>query len=105
MVQVEQCEEAGLQGVDTTVCHEGTSEEGGPVPVSHPGGRMRVRGVTVEETENEEPPTVQGSKEGAEELLLKVVYSEEAAYKLYCDYGHRTGFSVRKGKQSYFTGT
>jgi hypothetical protein len=34
-----------------------------------------------------------------------VVYSEEAAYKLYCEYGHRMGFSIRKGKQSYFTGT
>lgn len=33
------------------------------------------------------------------------MYSEEEAYKLYCDYGHRTGFSIRKGKQSYFTGT
>jgi hypothetical protein len=52
-----------------------------------------------------EAATVHGSKEGTEELLRVVVYSEEAAYKLYCDYGHRMGFSIRKGKQSYFTGT
>ncbi|KAL6909946.1 hypothetical protein ACP4OV_001204 [Aristida adscensionis] len=44
-------------------------------------------------------------KEATEELLGCVVHSEEEAYKLYCDYGHRIGFSVRKGKQSYFIGT
>ncbi|KAI4974496.1 hypothetical protein ZWY2020_047776 [Hordeum vulgare] len=104
VVGADQCEEAGPQGGGAPVGLEGTSGEGGQVPVSHPGGGMRVRGATVEE-ESEEAPTVQGSKEGAEELLLKVVYSEEEAYKLYCDYGHHTGFSVRKGKQSYFTGT
>ncbi|XBI06260.1 hypothetical protein VPH35_134298 [Triticum aestivum] len=103
VVGADQCEGARLQDSGAAVGIEETRE--GQVPVSHPGGGMRVRGATVEEAENEEAPTVQGSKEGAEELLLKVVYSEEEAYKLYCDYGHRTGFSVRKGKQSYFTGT
>ncbi|ONM57679.1 Protein FAR1-RELATED SEQUENCE 5 [Zea mays] len=44
-------------------------------------------------------------KEVTEELLGCVVHSEEEAYRLYCDYGHRIGFSVRKGKQSYFIGT
>ncbi|XP_025801014.1 protein FAR1-RELATED SEQUENCE 9-like isoform X2 [Panicum hallii] len=44
-------------------------------------------------------------KEATEELLGCVVHSEEEAYRLYCDYGHRIGFSVRKGKQSYFIGT
>lgn len=44
-------------------------------------------------------------EELTEELRNKVAYSEEEAYRLYCDYGHRMGFSVRKGKQYYFTGT
>ncbi|XP_014660262.1 protein FAR1-RELATED SEQUENCE 9 isoform X3 [Setaria italica] len=44
-------------------------------------------------------------KEATEELLGCIVHSEEEAYRLYCDYGHRIGFSVRKGKQSYFIGT
>ncbi|KAM0918701.1 hypothetical protein ACQ4PT_008680 [Festuca glaucescens] len=44
-------------------------------------------------------------KEATEELIGCMVHSEEEAYRLYCDYGHRVGFSVRKGKQSYFIGT
>ncbi|KAJ1686179.1 hypothetical protein LUZ63_017569 [Rhynchospora breviuscula] len=48
---------------------------------------------------------VMSSKELSEELLGQVVYSEEEAYKLYCEYGLRMGFSIRKGKQYYFTGT
>ncbi|XP_020110565.1 protein FAR1-RELATED SEQUENCE 5-like [Ananas comosus] len=42
---------------------------------------------------------------GSNNLLGQVVNSEEEAYRLYCDYGHRMGFSVRKGKQNYFSGT
>ncbi|KAL6899203.1 hypothetical protein ACP4OV_005861 [Aristida adscensionis] len=76
------------------------------VVVCNSGDEAAGRREYGDEGENEEEAaTVQGSKEGTEELLRKVVGSEEAAYKLYCDYGHRTGFSVRKGKQSYFTGT
>lgn len=75
------------------------------VAVSTSGDERRGEYGDDPENEAEEAATVQGSKEGTEELLRKVVYSEDAAYKLYCDYGHRMGFSVRKGKQSYFTGT
>ncbi|CAI9778224.1 unnamed protein product [Fraxinus pennsylvanica] len=38
-------------------------------------------------------------------LLEQVVYSEEEAYMLYCDYAQAMGFSVRRGKQYYFMGT
>ncbi|XP_050229334.2 protein FAR1-RELATED SEQUENCE 5-like [Mercurialis annua] len=38
-------------------------------------------------------------------LLNGFVNSEEEAYKLYCDYAHAMGFSVRKAKQYYFTGS
>ncbi|KAJ1279460.1 hypothetical protein BS78_04G158700 [Paspalum vaginatum] len=80
-------------------------ETGVAVVASTSGDERRGEYGDDAENEAEEAATVQGSKEGTEELLRKVVYSEEAAYKLYCDYGHRMGFSVRKGKQSYFTGT
>ncbi|KAJ3695466.1 hypothetical protein LUZ60_000843 [Juncus effusus] len=50
-------------------------------------------------------PVFLTSKELSEELLGQVVHSEEEAYKLYCEYGLRMGFSIRKGKQYYFTGT
>ncbi|XP_055960536.1 protein FAR1-RELATED SEQUENCE 5-like [Mercurialis annua] len=40
-----------------------------------------------------------------DQLLKKVVYNEEQAYELYRNYGFRIGFSVRKGKQSYYSGT
>lgn len=59
-----------------------------------------------EEAEKEEDyRNALSRKEATKELLGCVVHSEEEAYKLYCDYGHRIGFSVRKGKQSYFIGT
>ncbi|KAL1559826.1 hypothetical protein AAHA92_10124 [Salvia divinorum] len=38
-------------------------------------------------------------------LLEQVVYSEEEAYMLYCDYATAMGFNVRRGKQYYFMGT
>lgn len=38
-------------------------------------------------------------------LVGQVVRNEEEAYKVYCDYAHVMGFSVRKGKQYYFPGT
>ncbi|KAL6523600.1 hypothetical protein OROGR_017203 [Orobanche gracilis] len=38
-------------------------------------------------------------------LLEQVIYSEEEAYMLYCDYAQAMGFNVRRGKQYYFMGT
>ncbi|XP_055961244.1 protein FAR1-RELATED SEQUENCE 5-like [Mercurialis annua] len=40
-----------------------------------------------------------------DQILKKVVYNEEEAYELYRKYGFSKGFSVRKGKQSYYSGT
>lgn len=48
----------------------------------------------------EKAATVQGSKDGTEELPRKAVYSKVAAYKLYCDYDHHMRFSIQKGKHS-----
>lgn len=58
-----------------------------------------------DEEDQENNSVTPNHEEFTEELRTKVVYSEEHAYMLYCDYGHRMGFSVRKGKQYYFTGT
>ncbi|PKA51769.1 Protein FAR1-like sequence 5 [Apostasia shenzhenica] len=44
-------------------------------------------------------------EEGKRDLLGQIVDSEIEAYKLYCDYAHYVGFSVRKGKNTYFLGT
>uniref|UniRef100_A0A804PIP6 FAR1 domain-containing protein n=1 Tax=Zea mays TaxID=4577 RepID=A0A804PIP6_MAIZE len=93
-------------GVSGTGGDVATTEAQVAVAVSTSGDERRGDyGDDAENEEEEEAATVQGSKEGTDELLRKVVCSEEAAYKLYCDYGHRMGFSIRKGKQSYFTGT
>ncbi|XP_073123984.1 protein FAR-RED ELONGATED HYPOCOTYL 3 isoform X3 [Henckelia pumila] len=43
--------------------------------------------------------------EQEKKLLEQVVYSEEEAYMLYCDYAQAMGFNVRRGKQYYFMGT
>ncbi|KAJ1264841.1 hypothetical protein BS78_08G033000 [Paspalum vaginatum] len=61
--------------------------------------------VGNEEEDREHSSVIPSREELTEELRNKVAYSEEEAYRLYCDYGHRMGFSVRKGKQYYFTGT
>ncbi|KAK3139377.1 hypothetical protein QOZ80_5AG0382320 [Eleusine coracana subsp. coracana] len=58
-----------------------------------------------EEEDRENNSMIPTREELTEELRNKIAYSEEEAYRLYCDYGHRMGFSVRKGKQYYFTGT
>jgi hypothetical protein len=42
---------------------------------------------------------------GDDNLLDKVVNSEDEAYALYNDYALRTGFSIRKGKPRYFSGS
>ncbi|XP_006663840.1 protein FAR1-RELATED SEQUENCE 5-like [Oryza brachyantha] len=57
------------------------------------------------EEDQENIPVIPSREELTEELRNKIANSEEEAYRLYCDYGHRMGFSVRKGKQYYFTGT
>jgi hypothetical protein len=57
------------------------------------------------EEDHENSSAIPTREEFTEELRTKVAYSEEQAYRLYCDYGHSMGFSVRKGKQYYFTGT
>ncbi|KAK8940626.1 hypothetical protein KSP39_PZI010189 [Platanthera zijinensis] len=44
-------------------------------------------------------------EEGKKDLLGRIVDLEKEAYKLYCDYAHYVGFSVRKGKNAYFLGT
>ncbi|KAJ4813998.1 FAR1-related sequence 1 [Rhynchospora pubera] len=67
--------------------------------------KQKRHDFTDDMEEKEEHAIVLTRKEAAEELLGQVVHSEEEAYKLYCDYSHRVGFSVRKGKQSYFLGT
>ena len=41
---------------------------------------------------------------GDDNLLDKMVNSEDEAYALYNDYAFRTGFSIRKGKPRYFSG-
>ncbi|XP_037461695.1 protein FAR1-RELATED SEQUENCE 9-like isoform X1 [Triticum dicoccoides] len=65
--------------------------------------RMRKNGEVGKKGEDHR--NALSRKEATEELIGCMVHSEEEAYKLYCDYGHRIGFSVRKGKQSYFIGT
>ncbi len=42
---------------------------------------------------------------GDDNLLDKMVNSEDEAYALYNDYALRTGFSIRKGKPRYFSGS
>ncbi|KAL5223888.1 hypothetical protein ABZP36_010527 [Zizania latifolia] len=63
------------------------------------------RPVRNEEDDQENNSVIPSYEELTEELRNKIAYSEEEAYRLYCDYGHHMGFSVRKGKQYYFTGT
>ncbi|KAG0469615.1 hypothetical protein HPP92_016315 [Vanilla planifolia] len=43
--------------------------------------------------------------EGKKDLMAQIVDIEKEAYNLYCDYAHYVGFSVRKGKNTYFIGT
>jgi hypothetical protein len=66
-------------------------------------GREKAR--AEHEVDRKNNSVIPSREELTEELRNKIAYSEEEAYRLYCDYGHRMGFSVRKGKQYYFTGT
>nr|CAD1826990.1 unnamed protein product [Ananas comosus var. bracteatus] len=67
--------------------------------------RQEVEKEDGEEAEKEiETSLVLIRRAGINNLLGQVVNSEEEAYRLYCDFGHRMGFSVRKGKQNYFVG-
>ncbi|KAL5205253.1 hypothetical protein ABZP36_033462 [Zizania latifolia] len=61
--------------------------------------------VRNEDDDHKNNSVIPSREELTEDLRNKIAYSEEEAYRLYCDYGHRMGFSVRKGKQYYFTGT
>ncbi|CAI9761654.1 unnamed protein product [Fraxinus pennsylvanica] len=71
-----------------------SDEEGAMIP--------RSGGEVVDENEGSNEVLIE---ELEKKLLEQVVYSEEEAYLLYCDYGQAMGFSVRRGKQYYFMGT
>ncbi|KAG1326830.1 protein FAR1-RELATED SEQUENCE 5 [Cocos nucifera] len=69
------------------------------------GEAIRANSNGEEADKHEESSDVLRHEEVTKELLGQVVNSEEEAYNLYRDYGHRMGFSVRKGKQYYWIGT
>ncbi|KAL3839885.1 hypothetical protein ACJIZ3_024476 [Penstemon smallii] len=73
----------------------GDSDEEGAV-------RLRSGGEVVDVNEGPDEAHVQ---ELEKKLLEQVVYSEEEAYMMYCDYAQALGFNVRRGKQYYFMGT
>ncbi|XP_051131633.1 protein FAR-RED ELONGATED HYPOCOTYL 3-like isoform X2 [Andrographis paniculata] len=64
--------------------------------------RLRSGGEVVDVNEGQDEAHI---LELEKKLLEHVVYSEEEAYMLYCDYAHAMGFNVRRGKQYYFTGS
>lgn len=59
----------------------------------------------VDDVENEFPDLEDQENAAEDDLLGKVVRSEEAAYRLYCQYAYKKGFSVRKAKHRYVTGS
>ncbi|XP_011093603.1 uncharacterized protein LOC105173527 isoform X2 [Sesamum indicum] len=73
----------------------GDSDEEGVV-------RLRSGGEVVDVNEGQDDAHI---LELEKKLLEQVVYSEEEAYMLYCDYAQAMGFNVRRGKQYYFMGT
>ncbi|OEL36430.1 hypothetical protein BAE44_0002549 [Dichanthelium oligosanthes] len=81
------------------------SAENGEQVAFHTQEQGREEDPAGNEEDREHNSIIPSREELTEELRNKVAYSEEEAYRLYCDYGHRMGFSVRKGKQYYFTGT
>ncbi|KAG8376036.1 hypothetical protein BUALT_Bualt09G0021900 [Buddleja alternifolia] len=64
--------------------------------------RLRSGGEVVDVNEGQDEAHI---RELEKKLLEQVVYSEEEAYMLYCDYAQAMGFNVRRGKQYYFMGT
>lgn len=82
-----------------------TAENGDQVALGNQEHEREQSPAGNEEEDRELNSIIPSREELTEELRNKVAYSEEEAYRLYCDYGHRMGFSVRKGKQYYFTGT
>lgn len=64
--------------------------------------RLRSGGEVVDVNEGQDEAHI---LELEKKLLEQVVYSEEEAYMLYCDYAQAMGFNVRRGKQYYFTGS
>lgn len=75
-----------------------TAEKGNETP-------PREEAIPIEQ--KDEPATpIHAPKESDEnDMMNKLVKSEEEAHRLYCEYGHKMGFSVRKGKQYYYVGT
>ncbi|KAI5352456.1 hypothetical protein L3X38_005347 [Prunus dulcis] len=63
----------------------------------------RVQAVIDIESEEENPMIVNRTENFEEDLLGKVVSTEEEAYNLYNSYATRTGFSVRRGQKRYNT--
>lgn len=66
---------------------------------------MCLRCTGGEDTTIDEDPLDEDIDNLEKKLMAQVVNNEEEAYKVYCDYAHVVGFSVRKGKQYYFPGT
>ncbi|KAL8040598.1 hypothetical protein ABFS82_10G106600 [Erythranthe guttata] len=64
--------------------------------------RLRSGGEVVDVNEGQDEAHILDLEK---KLLEQVVYSEEEAYMLYCDYAQALGFNVRRGKQYYFMGT
>ncbi|KAL7137668.1 hypothetical protein ABFS83_10G108800 [Erythranthe nasuta] len=64
--------------------------------------RLRSGGEVVDVNESQDEAHILDLEK---KLLEQVVYSEEEAYMLYCDYAQALGFNVRRGKQYYFMGT
>ncbi|BBN67839.1 FAR1-related sequence 5 [Prunus dulcis] len=63
----------------------------------------KMDNVTDIESEEENPMIVNRTENFEEDLLGKVVSTEEEAYNLYNSYATRTGFSVRRGQKRYNT--
>ncbi|CAL8161719.1 unnamed protein product [Prunus armeniaca] len=62
-----------------------------------------VQAVFDIESEEENPMIINRMESFEEDLLGKVVSTEEEAYNLYNSYAMRTGFSVRRGQKRYNT--
>lgn len=87
-------------------------EDTGFEPVHHEAacGDSDEEGVAMPRSVGEVVDVNEGQDEGhilelEKKLMEQVVYSEEEAYMLYCDYATAMGFNVRRGKQYYFMGT
>ncbi|KAK8607487.1 hypothetical protein V6N13_053220 [Hibiscus sabdariffa] len=59
----------------------------------------------VDEENSQSFTFIEWACKNSTDLKGLVVNSEDAVYDLYNDYGHGMGFSVRKGKNRYLSGT